>query len=147
LLLPLLGLSLAVLLLTVLAWPVSALVRRYYGVPYRLSGNDARAHRRVRLAALAVLLTMGTALGFVIALLGDLELTSTTSDFVIVGLRVLAAVVLPLGAAVAVWNAWQVLRSGRRKLAKLWAVQLALACLFLLWIGIAQHVIGFSAGY
>jgi CubicO group peptidase (beta-lactamase class C family) len=147
LLLPLLGLSLAVLLLTVLAWPVSALVRRYYGVPYRLSGNDARAHRRVRLAALAVLLTMGTALGFVIALLGDLELTSTTSDFVIVGLRVLAAVVLPLGAAVAVWNAWQVLRSGRRKLAKLWAVLLALACLFLLWIGITQHVIGFSAGY
>ena len=53
--LPLLFGSLAVLLLTVLAWPVSALVRRHYGVRYALSGQDARAHRWIRIASLAVL--------------------------------------------------------------------------------------------
>ena len=48
------GIGLGALLLTVLAWPVSALVRRHYGVPYALQGRDARAHRLVRIAALAV---------------------------------------------------------------------------------------------
>src|SRR3546814_1035433 len=52
---PLLVTSMVVLLLTVLAWPISALVRRYYGTPYRLAGMDARAHRLVRIAALLVL--------------------------------------------------------------------------------------------
>ena len=62
-------------------------------------------------------------------------------------LRLFATVVLPLGAGVAAWNAWQVLRGRRRLLAKLWAVLLALACLFLLWLGFANHIIGFGANY
>jgi hypothetical protein len=56
-------------------------------------------------------------------------------------------VVLPSGAAIAVWNAWHVLRSRRLWLAKLWAVLLALSCLFLLWIGFANHLIGYGAYY
>jgi hypothetical protein len=56
-LLPLVGAGLLALLLTVLAWPVSALVRRHYRAPYQLSGADARAHRRIRIAALAVFAT------------------------------------------------------------------------------------------
>src|SRR3546814_5916967 len=40
---PLLVASLVILLLTVLAWPISALVSRYYGTPYRLAGMDARS--------------------------------------------------------------------------------------------------------
>ena len=145
--LPLLVASLAVLLLTVLAWPVSALVRRYYGVPYALSGTDARAHRLVRLAALAVLLSVGGALGFVVAMLSDLEMTGASSDLWINLLRLFATVALPVGAAIAVWNAWQVLRGRRRWLAKLWALLLALSCLFLLWIGFANHLIGYGAYY
>lgn len=145
--LPLLVASLAVLLLTVVAWPVSALVRRYYGVPYRLAGADARAHRLVRIAALLVLLSIGSVLGLVVAMLGKLEMTSPGTDGLIVALRLFATVVLPLGAAVAVWNAWQVLRGRRRLLAKLWALLLALACLFLLWIGFAHHIVGFGAYY
>src|SRR3546814_8784190 len=58
---PLLVASMVVLLLTVLAWPISALVRRYYGTPYRLAGMDARAHRLVRIAALLVLVEIGRA--------------------------------------------------------------------------------------
>ncbi len=145
--LPLLVASLAVLLLTVLAWPVSALVRRHYGAAYALSGTDARAHRLVRLAALGVLLSVGGALGFVVAMLGDLEMTGAGSDLWINLLRLLATVVLPVGAAIAVWNAWHVLRGRRRWLAKLWALLLALSCLFLLWIGFANHLMGYGAYY
>lgn len=145
--LPLLVASLAVLLLTVLAWPLSALVRRYYGAPYALSGADARAHRLIRLTALVVLLSVGGALGFVVAMLGNLEMTGSGSDTWINLLRLFATVALPVGGAIAVWNASQVLRSRRRWLAKSWAVLLALSCLFLLWIGFANHLIGYGAHY
>lgn len=145
--LPLLIASLIVVLLTVVAWPVSALVRRYYGVPYRLSGVDARAHRLVRIGALLSLLATSAALALVASMLSALEMTSPRSDVMINAMRLFATVALPVGAAFAVWNAWHVLRSQRRWLAKLWAVLLALACLFLLWLGFAQHVIGFGANY
>ncbi|WP_024867634.1 serine hydrolase domain-containing protein [Pseudoxanthomonas suwonensis] len=145
--LPLMVASLAVLLLTVVAWPVSALVRRYYGVPYRLQGADARAHRLVRIASLLVLLAAGGVLGLVVAMLSKLELTSAGSDGLIIALRLFATVAMPLGTAIALWNAWHVLRRRRRLLAKLWALLLALACLFLLWLGFAHHVFGFGASY
>ncbi|KRA53771.1 serine hydrolase [Pseudoxanthomonas sp. Root65] len=144
---PLLIASLAVLLLTVIAWPVSALVRRYYGVRYALSGIDARAHRLVRIGALLSLLATSAALGLVVGMLSKLEMTSPDTDGLIIAMRLFATVALPLGAAIAVWNAWHVLRGRRTWLAKLWALLLALACLFLLWIGIAHHVIGFGANY
>ena len=144
---PLVAASLAILLLTVLAWPVSAMVRRYYRVPYGLSGRDARAHRLARIAALLVLLAMGGAIGLVVAMMSQLELTSPGSDGLVIAVRLFATVVLPLGAAVSIWNAWQVLRSRRRIGAKLWSLLLALACLVVLWAGVAYHVIGFGARY
>lgn len=145
--LPLLVASLAIVLLTVIAWPVSALVRRYYGVRYALSGADARAHRLVRIGALLSLLATSAALGLVVGMLSKLEMTSPGTDGLIIAMRLFATVALPLGAGLAVWNAWQVLRGRRKWLAKLWALLLALACLFLLWIGFAHHVIGFGANY
>jgi hypothetical protein len=54
---------------------------------------------------------------------------------------------LPLGARAALWNCWQVLRSRRRRWAKAWSIVLALACLFLLWIGILHHLPGYGAFY
>lgn len=144
---PLLVASLVVVLLTVIAWPVSALVRRYYGVRYALTGADARAHRLVRIGALLSLLATSAALGLVVGMLSKLEMTSPGTDGLIIAMRLFATVALPLGAGIAVWNAWHVLRGRRKWLAKLWALLLALACLFLLWIGVAHHVIGFGANY
>lgn len=147
LVLPLLVLSLLALLATVLAWPLSALVRRHYGVPYKLSGSDARAHRIARIAALAVLLVMISAFGLVLFMMGDLERLGPGSDILVNTMRLLALVVLPLGALAALWNCWQVLRSQRRRWAKAWSIVLALACLFLLWIGISHHLPGYGAFY
>ena len=80
-------------------------------------------------------------------MLSDFNQLSAGNDWIVHALRVLALVVLPLGAAISVWNAWAVLRSKRRKLAKLWAIVLALACLAILWAGMAFHLIGVSANY
>lgn len=139
--------SLAVLLLTVLAWPVSALVRRHYGVGYPLAGQDARAHRWIRIASLAVLASVGAMVGMVFAMMSDFSLMSPDKDGMVIALRVLATIVLPLGTLIALWNAWTVLRSRRSWWAKLWGLLLAASCLALLWIGIACHLVGFSANY
>jgi len=139
--------SLAALLLTVLAWPVSAMVRRHYRVPYALKGADARAHLWVRLAATAVLAAMLAALVRVGMMLTNLELMVPGNDWVILVLRLVNLVVLPVGAAIATWNAWEVLRSKRRLLAKLWSIVLALSCLFLLWLAVAYDVVGYNAAY
>ena len=146
-LLPLLGLSLFVLLATVVAWPVSALVRRHYGVPYKLGGADARAHRRIRWTALAVSVTVLGSFGLVIAMMSDLNLLSPASDIYVNLMRVVATIVLPLGVLLSLANAWHVLRARRRLSAKAWAVAIALSCLFLLWIGFQAHLLGFGAYY
>lgn len=139
--------SMAALLLTVIAWPVSALVRRHYGVRYPLSGQDARAHRWIRIASLAVLVSIAAMIGMVFAMMSDLSMMSPDKDGMVIALRVLASIVLPLGALVALWNAWTVLRSRRSLWAKLWGLVLAASCLALLFVGIATHLVGFSANY
>ncbi len=139
--------SLAALLLTVVAWPVSALVRRHYGARYTLAGQDARAHRWIRIASLAVLVSIGAMVGMVFAMMSDLGMMSPGKDGLVIALRALTTIVLPIGAAVALWNAWVVLRSRRSLWAKLWSLVLAASCLALLWIGIACHLVGFSANY
>lgn len=146
-LLPAFGIGLGALLLTVLAWPVSALVRRYYGTPYRLQGRDARAHRIMRLAALAVLVVTFAYLGFLGTMLSNLDLTSPSSDTVVRVLRLLALVVLPIGALVSLWNLGVVWGGRRRWTAKLWALVLALGCLSILWVGAVFSMMGYTANY
>ena len=147
LLVPLMVASLLALLLTVLAWPVSALVRRRYGVRYGLSGSDARAHRVVRIAALLVLASVTAIVGLVVAMLTDLNLMTPSMDGTVIGLRMFALVALPIGALVGLWNAWSVLRSGRSRWAKLWSLLLAAAFMILFLVGMRHHLMGFTAFY
>lgn len=145
--LPLVGAALAITLLTVLAWPVSALVRRYYKAPSRLQPGDAKALRLARLSALAALLAMGAALGLVIFMLSDIERLSPGMDGVVNAVRLFASVALPLAALGALWSTWRTLRGGRLWLAKLWNLGVLLACGVLLWAGITYHVVGYGAFY
>jgi CubicO group peptidase (beta-lactamase class C family) len=139
--------SLVALLFTVLAWPISALVRRHYAVRYPLAGQDARAHRWIRIASLAVLVSMGGMIAMIFVMMSDLAMMSPSMDGMVIAVRAVTTLLLPIGAAVALWNAWTVLRSKRSLWAKLWGIVLAASCLALLWIGIACHVVGFSANY
>src|SRR5690606_41560702 len=121
------------------AGPGPALVRRSSGVRDGLDGADARARRIGRITARLVLVALAAPLILVVVIMGNLEMTST-SDGLINAVRLFSTVVLPLGALAALWYAWQALRSPRRRIwAKLWAILLALACLFALWFGFAYH--------
>lgn len=146
-LLPALVAALAALLLTVLAWPISALVRRRYGAGYELIGRDARAHRWIRITSIMVLAVTLAAIGTVLEIATNLDSAGPAMDAWIHVMRLLSLVVLVGGAAVALWNAAVVLRSRRRRTAKLWAVVLAVSFLVLLYVGVVAHLVGFNANY
>lgn len=146
-LVPMAVIGLVSLLLTTLAWPVSALVRRRYGVAYGLSGEDAKAHRWVRIAATAALVVM---IGWAVTIaqfMNNLTLLSESSDGWVWLMQLLSLVVFVGGAALGVWNAWVVVRSPRKWYAKLWAVVLALSLLLLLYIALTFQLIAFDVNY
>jgi CubicO group peptidase (beta-lactamase class C family) len=139
--------GLIALLLTALAWPVSALVRRHYGAPYRLSGQDAKAHFWVRIAAAAVVvvcLLWATTIG---KMMSNYNLLAPSLDGWLWVVHLLSLVVFIGAAAVGVWNAMVVVRGPRKWYAKVWAVVLALSVLVLLWVAIAFNLIAFSVNY
>jgi len=142
----LLGVAFAALLLTVLAWPVSALVRRRCRVPYPLAGADARAHRAARWGSLLSVLGIGGGIGLVLWMTGNLE-NLTGMDGVVTAVRLLVGAALLAGAALTLWSAWQVLRGRRGWFARLWSVVLVLAALYLLWVGFAYHLVGVGANF
>jgi CubicO group peptidase (beta-lactamase class C family) len=146
-LLPMVVVALSALTLTVLAWPISALVRRRYGVRYELTGRDAKAHRVVRITALVVLAVVLAAVGLLVAMFSDYDNLSPSKDIFVHALRLLAAIVLPVGALVGLWNAAQVLQSRRRKWAKFWSIVLAVSFVALLWAGYVFRLMGYSANY
>jgi hypothetical protein len=135
------------LLLTVLAWPTSALVRRHYGVPYRLDGQNAKAHRWIRIAATAVVaLSIAWAIT-VSKMITELDLLTARMDGWLWILQLLSFVVFIGAAALGVWNALVVLRGPRKWYAKTWAVVLTLSLLVMLWIALAFHLIAFDVNY
>jgi len=138
--------SVAALLLTVLAWPISALTRRHYRAKYALAGTDAKAHRWVRIAAVASVMMIAAWGWLEISMLGDMKLL-VHRDGLIYLLQILSFIVFIGGAIVGVWHAMTVLRSSRSWYAKLWSVVLALSLLVLLWIALAYHLISFGVNF
>jgi hypothetical protein len=74
--LPLLYVSLGILLLAVLLWPVMALVRKHYGKPLTLTPEQKRVRLLVRLACLAPLVFVGGYLLFFTVALKDIGMFS-----------------------------------------------------------------------
>ena len=139
--------GLVALLLTALAWPVSALVRRHYRAGYPLSGEDAKAHRWVRIAAVATLALVVAWATTVGSMMSDFRLLNGKLDGWLWILQILSLVVFVGALAAGAWNARVVLRSPRSWYAKTWAVVLVVGFLASLWVGFAFHLIGFGVNY
>ena len=146
-LLPLFAAGLVALLLTSLAWPVSALTRRHYRAQYALTGQDARAHRLVRIAASAAVVVMLAWAVTIGMMMSDFRLLSSKTDGLIWLLHILALFAFIGGAGIGLWNAWVVARSRRSWYAKLWAVVLAVSFVAVLWVALAFNLIAFNANY
>jgi CubicO group peptidase (beta-lactamase class C family) len=139
--------SVAALALTALSWPVVALIRWRYGAPFSLAGIDARAHRAIRLAAVAILAVAGAWAAMFTILLSDLTVATSALDGWLLALQTATAAALVGGAGVALWNAWVVWTRPRGWFAKAWSAVLVPAALTALWGAVALRLVSFSANY
>lgn len=146
-LLPLLIAALVALLLTTLAWPIAAAVRRHYGVKLGLTGREARARLLTRLAGIAVIITLAAWVATLAPIATDLFVFAPRLDPWIRTLRVLSLLVFPGAAALALWNARLVWSGKGGRLYKLWSAVLSLACVGVVWVATVFRLMGFSANY
>ncbi len=133
-LLPVAIVTLAVLLLTVLLWPVGALVRRHYRKPLPLEGPERRLRLFTRLVCALDLLVL---LGFAIAIsvgFKDITMFSARLDpwlriLQILGFLAVAGTLVVLYNLVRSWTSRQ-----RGVWGKLGETLIALACLGFVWL-------------
>ncbi|HWN07654.1 MAG TPA: serine hydrolase domain-containing protein [Steroidobacteraceae bacterium] len=140
-------LSLAALALTVLFWPVAALVRRHYKKALPFTGREAKAYRLGRIGALLSLGAIGAWIGTILAMLSNLKLLSSKFDWWVAILHILGTLAVFAGLALAIWHLAVVWQAPKRRLGKTWAVVLVLSTAVCLWVAIAYHLVGISTNY
>ncbi len=147
-LLPVLGLSLFIMLLTLVLWFVAWLVRRHYGSKLELTTWEWRLRLAVRIVFALNLIFIAALLGFVTyASAGHFELLSDSGN-IWIWLIQMIGVLGAIGTLVVFYNAVQAWMSKRYQIwGKLQATIFALACLGFLWFVFAGHLLSFSSNY
>ena len=147
-LVPVSGVALLVILLTVLAWPVAALVRRRYGVRLTLTRVQIAARR---LNCLFGLLALAAAAGWfwVLSLLipptGIFLLDTHALGIHLV--QLLSVVGLPGGVIAALFALFITLRTASPSWHRLWAVLLVLAFAALAWTAWVCQLLNFGLNF
>ena len=145
---PTLYASLAALLLTVVVWPIAAIVRRKYRARLDLSPRELRAYRAGKIGALLILLALGVWMATILSMFADLNKTTEAFDPVIRFDQIFGFVAFIGGFALILWNLATVWRVGSRRWpAKIWSIVLALSALVVLWVAFAFHLIGWGVHY
>jgi hypothetical protein len=132
------------LALTAVSWPGAALARWRYGKPFPHTGARALLYRLTRICAVLALIAVG--LWTVV-----LQIVSDATGAAVGGLLHLAQTAAFLafvgGAAAALANLWAVTTRKADWSARLFALLLAAAFGFMLWIALHYHLIGLSGQY
>lgn len=147
LLLTVLAMSLLVMLLTLVLWPVAWFVRRHYGRKLELTPRERLFRLGVRLVFLLDLLFIASFFGLVTYGLTHLEIFSSQGTkwfYLVQAIGIVGA----LGTIVALLNALFSWTSKHRRIwGKLGATLMLLACLGLLWFSLAGNLLHFSSTY
>jgi CubicO group peptidase (beta-lactamase class C family) len=147
-LLPSLYVSLLALLLTVVLWPVSAIVRRRFGARLNLSRPALRAYRASKIGALLILAGLGAWTISIVSMFSDLNKTTDAFDPILRFDQVFAFIAFVGGFLLMLWNLVAVWRDGTRRWpAKLWSLVLVFAAFIVLWIAFTFHLIGWGVNY
>jgi hypothetical protein len=147
LLLTVMAVSLIIMLLTLVLWPISWIVRKCFGRKLELTGRERLLRIGVRLAFALDIIFIAGLVGLVTYGLTHLEIFSDKGTIwfrlvQIIGILGAAGTVVALLNAV---NAWFGKRS--RIWGKLQATILLLACLGVLWFALAGNLLKFSSTY
>lgn len=140
--LPLLYASLGILSLTLLHWPVSALIRRFYKAPLALRGRALLAYRGVRASAGLVLAVIG---GWVL-LMSKLRATPAFDPWLWL-LQIGGLVALVSGTIFAGWNIWLAMSERRGWFSKLWGALVLAAMLAVLYTCWTFGMLAMSVDY
>ena len=126
-------------------WPVAAIVRKHYGKPLNYAPEANRRRLFVRLVCVLFLVFY---IGWVImlSLLNDLSSINRLPPWIII-LGILG-VISAIGTIFVCLNAFRSVREpGRWLWTKLHDLALALACLGLIWLAFAWHLMSFNVHY
>ncbi|HKF53979.1 MAG TPA: serine hydrolase [Blastocatellia bacterium] len=139
--------ALLMMILTLLLWPVAALVRRHYGRRLELSKGERRLRLAVRLVCLVnvvfiIALIVLLVIGFEHIWLLNEHLDKWIHLVQILGLIGSAGALILVYNAIHAWLSWP-----KGLFRKLHATLLALGGLALLWIVIVGHLINFNVNY
>lgn len=147
LLMPLLGLALGVLVITLLSWPVRALSRRSFKAKFPYEGARALAHRLGAGAAFLAIIYVGAWVGYVLWLMESLTSnagSATTTVLTVLYVAGALPVIALAGAAYANVSLW---RAPSTWFAKAWGVLLLLSLAVILWFAVAMNFFSFHFNY
>ena len=147
LLLTVLGISLGLMLLTLILWPIAWFVRRHYGRRLELTKGELLLRVGVRVVFALNVIFIAALIGLIMYGLTHLEVFSDrgTTWFKLaqtVGLIGAVGTVVVLLNAIAAW-----ISKRRRIWGKLQATIMLLACLGVLWFALAGNLLRFSSTY
>lgn len=145
-LVPALVASIIVVLLSVILWPVTALVRRRYSAPFPLEGHRARGYRLSRIASILLLVTLGAWL-WVVSAAGDPAAMEKLTDGTIRAVHALTLVATIAGVVAAGYNLYALFTGKSGWFGKLWGIVLLLACLMLLYTAYVGNLFNFAVNY
>ena len=142
-----LGFSLITILVTLLLWPVGAMIRKHYGRKLPL---DAAARRLRFFVHIICLLDVAIVLVFIIVFSGGLgkpEGLSAAAEFFLHIVQVLG-LIAGIGALIAVYNGVKSWSDGNQWFwNKVWNTLIAFACVGFFWFLYYWHLLNFNMNY
>jgi hypothetical protein len=147
LLLPLIVVSLGIIVLAILLWPIGALLRKHYKQPLRLDPGDRRLRLAVKIVCILDLLFVVGLAVFVSKISNDIGALNSRLDPLIHLTQVLG-LLGALGSFVVIYYAFRAWRGGQPTLfLKLGDSVIALACVGFAWVLLISHVLNFNLHY
>jgi len=143
----LIGFSLSVVVLSILFWPISAILRKHYGKPLTLSPSAKRLRMLVRLVCFGIVIFCACFLIFV-SKLSSLSGLAERSDPWVHLLQFFGLLVGLLGALIAIYNALKSWGDAEQWFwNKLWNAFLAVSCVGFFWFIWHWHLLNFHLNY
>lgn len=145
-LLPVVGISLLIMLLTLVLAPIAWLVRRHYGHTLDLTPLERKLRVGVWIVFALNLIFVAAFVGLIMYALTHIDILSDSGNkwfYLIQAVGILGAI----GTLVVLYNAINSWMSKRRIWGKLRATVLVLACLGFLWFAFAGNLLIFSSNY
>ncbi|MFI5094536.1 MAG: serine hydrolase domain-containing protein [Candidatus Acidiferrales bacterium] len=140
------GFSLSVIVLTLLMWPIGAMIRKHYGKPLTLDSGAKRLRMLVRIVCFGVVIYAVGLLIFVSKLSNPSGLSERTDPWL--HLLQVIGLIAGLGSLIALYNAVKSWGDGQQWFwNKIWNTFLAFGCLGFFWFIYHWHLLNFHLNY